>query len=49
MSRLYRTLLVAGAVMCVTTAGEAQWITLKTPGLPRLPDGKPDLTTSLSI
>jgi hypothetical protein len=43
MSRLYRTLLVAGAVMCVTTAGEAQWVTLKTPGLPRLPDGKPAL------
>jgi len=43
MSRLCKTLLVAGAVMFVTTAGEAQWITLKTPGLPRLPDGKPDL------
>lgn len=43
MSRLNRTLLVVGAVMFVTTAGQAQWITLKTPGLPRLPDGKPDL------
>jgi hypothetical protein len=38
-----RRLLAAGAVLCVTTAVEAQWITLKTPGLPRLPDGKPDL------
>ena len=29
---------------CVTTPAQAQWLKYKTPGIPRLPDGKPDLS-----
>src|SRR5262249_1136820 len=43
MSRLLRVLFVVGPVLLATVTAEAQWITLKTPGLPRTPDGKPDL------
>ena len=38
-------LLVCSAFALAGTAGlDAQWLNLPTPGLPRLPDGKPDLT-----
>jgi len=38
-------LLVCWAILSATTAAvDAQWLNLPTPGLPRLPDGKPDLT-----
>jgi hypothetical protein len=38
-------LLVCSAFVLAGTAGlDAQWLDLPTPGLPRLPDGKPDLT-----
>lgn len=37
-------LLVCSAFLFATTAVHAQWLNLPTPGLPRLPDGKPDLT-----
>jgi hypothetical protein len=44
MSRFSRALLVvAGAVTLAAAPAKAQWITLKTPGLPRTPDGKPNL------
>jgi hypothetical protein len=44
MSRLYRLLIaVVGAVMLAATAADAQWLKLKTPGVPRTPDGKPNL------
>jgi hypothetical protein len=46
MSRLPRLLLVAGAVLLATGTAEAQWIKLTTPGLPRTPDGKPDLKSA---
>jgi hypothetical protein len=38
-------LLVCSAIVLAGTANlDAQWLDLPTPGLPRLPDGKPDLT-----
>src|SRR4029077_8990130 len=36
-------LVVVGAVTLAAAPAKAQWITLKTPGLPRTPDGKPNL------
>jgi hypothetical protein len=36
-------LIVAGAATLAAATADAQWITLKTPGLPRTPDGKPNL------
>jgi hypothetical protein len=39
-------LIAAGVVLFVPMAVQAQWITIKTPGLPRTPDGKPDLKTA---
>jgi hypothetical protein len=36
-------LIVAGAVTLAAVTADAQWITLKTPGLPRTTDGKPNL------
>jgi hypothetical protein len=36
-------LIVAGAVTLAAVSADAQWITLKTPGLPRTTDGKPNL------
>jgi hypothetical protein len=38
----YGTIVLLAAMATV----HAQWITLSTPGLPRLPDGKPDLTAA---
>src|SRR5246127_1479001 len=32
------------AIMLVVTALQAQWLNYPTPGIPRLPDGKPNLT-----
>jgi hypothetical protein len=44
MSRFSRALLVVvGAVTLAAAPAKAQWIRLKTPGLPRTPDGKPNL------
>ena len=37
------TLLVCGFLFAVGTGLDAQWLKLPTPGLPRLPDGKPNL------
>ena len=31
-------------LLSVCAQAEAQWLDLKTPGIPRTPDGKPDLT-----
>jgi hypothetical protein len=45
MSHLSKVFIVVAGIL--TLAGvtvDAQWITLKTPGLPRTPDGKPNLT-----
>ena len=36
-------LLVCGLLVCASTGLDAQWLKLPTPGLPRLPDGKPNL------
>jgi hypothetical protein len=38
--------LAAAAVLglCVVAPAHAQWLTYKTPGIPRLPDGKPNLS-----
>ena len=38
-----RPLLFLVMALAVTTAASAQWLKLPTPGLPRLPDGKPNL------
>lgn len=43
MSRFFRVLIFGGAAMFAAATADAQWITLKTPGLPRTADGKPDL------
>jgi hypothetical protein len=44
MSHLSRVLIaVVGALTLAVVTADAQWITLKTPGLPRTPDGKPNL------
>ena len=42
--RLIVLLVCASFMLCAVAALDAQWIKLPTPGLPRLPDGKPDLT-----
>jgi hypothetical protein len=43
------TLLVCVSLVVAATAGlDAQWINLKTPGLPRLPDGAPNLEAPVS-
>jgi hypothetical protein len=44
-----KVLLICAAAICMAIGlasghAEAQWITRKTPGIPRTPDGKPDLT-----
>jgi hypothetical protein len=41
LSRLF--VVIAGAATLAAAPAEAQWITLKTPGLPRTADGKPNL------
>src|SRR4051812_28444944 len=43
MSCLHRTFLMSLAIACVASTADAQWARLKTPGLPRTQDGKPDL------
>ena len=44
MSRVSRSLVGVGAVLgLMVSAADAQWIALKTPGIPRTADGKPDL------
>lgn len=42
--RPIRLLVCAAFVFAASAAVDAQWLNLPTPGLPRLPDGKPDLT-----
>ena len=37
------TLAVCGLVLAAGISLDAQWLKLPTPGLPRLPDGKPNL------
>ena len=46
MSCLRRALFVAGVITLASATAEAQWIKLKTPGLPRTADGKPDLKSA---
>ena len=41
---LFRAAVVSAFVCCVSAAAEAQWINYPTPGVPRLPDGKPNLS-----
>jgi hypothetical protein len=38
-----RTLILLGLVLAAAPGAGAQWLKLPTPGLPRLPDGKPNL------
>jgi hypothetical protein len=40
---LSRALVVVGVVTLAAVTAEAQWVMVKTAGLPRTPDGKPDL------
>jgi hypothetical protein len=42
--RLIRLLVCSAFILVGTATVDAQWLNLPTPGLPRLPDGKPDLT-----
>jgi len=42
--RPLRLLVCSVFLFAATAAVDAQWLNLPTPGLPRLPDGKPDLT-----
>ena len=44
--RPLRLLACAGFVLAAGIALEAQWISLPTPGIPRLPDGKPNLSAA---
>jgi hypothetical protein len=46
MARLPGVLFVAGVVTFASATAEAQWIKLRTPGLPRTADGKPDLKSA---
>ena len=39
-----RVAIVSLALTVTTVTASAQWLTLPTPGMPRLPDGKPNLT-----
>ena len=39
-----RRFLVAGLVAGACTLAPAQWLDIRSPGIPRLPDGKPDLS-----
>ena len=41
--RFLRSLLFLGLVSTLATGAGAQWVKLPTPGIPRLPDGKPNL------
>ena len=43
MSRFPTVMIAAAAVTLAAGTAESQWITLKTPGLPRTADGKPNL------
>jgi hypothetical protein len=38
------TIFVALAALAFGTAAQAQWVTERTPGIPRLADGKPDFS-----
>ena len=42
--RMVRSLLFLGIALAMTATAGAQWLKLPTPGIPRLPDGKPNLT-----
>ena len=41
-----RCLMVAGACIAIASTLNAQWLSYPTPGIPRLPDGKPNLTAA---
>ncbi len=43
-ARLCRALLVGGALAASGSSLSAQWLHRQTPGIPRLPDGRPDLS-----
>jgi hypothetical protein len=43
MRVFYRRLFLAGLVLATTPMAPAQWFNYPTPGIPRLPDGKPNL------
>ncbi len=47
-SALHRLAALAGALalggLCLLAPAQAQWLNYKTPGIPRLPDGKPNLS-----
>ncbi len=45
---LNRLIAVAFAIVTMTTVAEAQWLNYPTPGIPRLPDGKPNLAAPAS-
>ena len=42
LTEMVVALVVAG--FCLAAPAHAQWLKYKTPGIPRLPDGKPDLS-----
>jgi hypothetical protein len=48
MKTTVRFLLLLGAVVATAPDLDAQWLKLPTPGLPRLPDGKPNLTAPVA-
>jgi len=43
-SPLLTSLVAAVAVLCLSTVAQAQWLNYKTSDLPRLPDGRPNLS-----
>ena len=42
--RLLRTAVITVCALLVSAVASAQWLDYKTPGIPRLPDGKPNLS-----
>ena len=48
MKTTVRFLLLLGVVVATAPDLGAQWLNLPTPGLPRLPDGKPNLTAPVA-
>jgi hypothetical protein len=41
-----RRLVIAGVCIAIASTLNAQWLSYPTPGIPRLPDGKPNLTAA---
>jgi hypothetical protein len=44
MQSMSRVVMFLATWMLIGSGAAAQWLTLKTPGLPRMPDGRPNLT-----